>query len=151
AAPGSRGALLNVRTTVAKPNVSPASHHLTIWSRMSRTLGHPSSARNSAYAGSAWFSDLPVAAIPRSPHRGAQVGKARTGEPAQHDRRAQRRDYGIPALVLSAARPAATVLCLFEGVAGQHAVTDRGAGVQSHPRQAIRHGVADVVEMRRTA
>src|SRR6516162_5115759 len=38
AAPGSRGALLNVRTTVARPNVSPASHHLVIGSRMSRTL-----------------------------------------------------------------------------------------------------------------
>ena len=40
AAPGSRGALLNVRTTVARPNVSPASHHLTIGSRMSRNRLH---------------------------------------------------------------------------------------------------------------
>src|SRR6185437_1783355 len=40
AAPGSLGALLNVWTTVASPNVSPASHHLPIWSRMSRTIGH---------------------------------------------------------------------------------------------------------------
>src|SRR5260370_15651651 len=38
AAPGSLGALLNVRTTVARPNVSPASHHLEIGSRMSRTF-----------------------------------------------------------------------------------------------------------------
>ncbi len=38
AAPGSLGALLNVRTTVARPNVSPASHHLEIGSRMSRTI-----------------------------------------------------------------------------------------------------------------
>src|ERR1700752_4260713 len=37
AAPGSRGALRNVRTTVASPNVSPSSHHLVIVSRMSRT------------------------------------------------------------------------------------------------------------------
>src|ERR1700729_595119 len=37
AAPGSRGALLNVLTTVARPNVSPASHHFEIKSRMSRT------------------------------------------------------------------------------------------------------------------
>src|ERR1700692_4718937 len=37
AAPGSRGALRNVFTTVASPNVSPASHHLVIVSRMSRT------------------------------------------------------------------------------------------------------------------
>src|SRR5713226_3799495 len=37
AAPGSRGALLNVATTVASPKVCPAAHHLTIWSRMSRT------------------------------------------------------------------------------------------------------------------
>ncbi len=29
AAPGSRGALLNVRTTVASPNVSPADHHFS--------------------------------------------------------------------------------------------------------------------------
>src|ERR1700709_2571897 len=46
AAPGSRGALRNVRTTVARPNTSPVSHHFVIGSRMSRnrlhlgTLGH---------------------------------------------------------------------------------------------------------------
>src|SRR5260370_4499247 len=38
AAPGSLGALLNVRTTVARPNVSPSSHDLEIGSRMSRTF-----------------------------------------------------------------------------------------------------------------
>jgi hypothetical protein len=38
AAPGSLGALLNVRTTVARPNASPVSHHLEIGSRMSRTI-----------------------------------------------------------------------------------------------------------------
>src|SRR6516225_494376 len=37
AAPGSRGALRKVRTTVARPNVSPASHHLVTLFRMSRT------------------------------------------------------------------------------------------------------------------
>src|SRR5580704_7121356 len=40
AAPGSRGALLNVWTTVASPNVSLAAHHLVMGSRMSRTAGH---------------------------------------------------------------------------------------------------------------
>src|SRR5262249_10573234 len=47
AAPGSRGALENVRTTVARPNVSPASHHFSIWPRMSRTP-HPSTKRSPA-------------------------------------------------------------------------------------------------------
>src|SRR5690348_2416457 len=37
AAPGSRGALRNVLTTVASPNVSSAAHHLVIVFRMSRT------------------------------------------------------------------------------------------------------------------
>src|ERR1700761_9484038 len=37
AAPGSRGALRYVRTTVARPKASPASHHLVILPRMSRT------------------------------------------------------------------------------------------------------------------
>src|ERR1700721_2573659 len=37
AAPGSRGALRYVRTTVARPKLSPASHHLVILLRMSRT------------------------------------------------------------------------------------------------------------------
>src|SRR6185312_1849727 len=37
AAPGSRGALRNVLTTVARPNVSSAAHHLVIVFRMSRT------------------------------------------------------------------------------------------------------------------
>src|SRR5580704_16789871 len=37
AAPGSRGALRYVRTTVARPNVSPAAHHLVTLFRMSRT------------------------------------------------------------------------------------------------------------------
>src|SRR5271170_2627008 len=36
AAPGSRGALRYVRTTVARPKVSPASHHFVILLRMSR-------------------------------------------------------------------------------------------------------------------
>src|SRR5262249_1214604 len=45
AAPGSRGGLLNVRTTVARPNVPPASHHLETGSRMSRTIV-PSAARD---------------------------------------------------------------------------------------------------------
>src|SRR5215468_11223657 len=42
AAPGSLGALWNVRTTVARPNVSPASHHFWICPRMSRTGRIPS-------------------------------------------------------------------------------------------------------------
>src|SRR6266566_1369662 len=37
AAPGSRGALLNVRTTVARPKVSPACHHAPMSVKMSRT------------------------------------------------------------------------------------------------------------------
>src|SRR5581483_3430124 len=40
AAPGSRGALRYVRTTVARPKLSPASHHLVIRFRMSRTSSH---------------------------------------------------------------------------------------------------------------
>src|SRR5579862_9563606 len=36
AAPGSRGALRYVRTTVARPTVSPASHHFVTLLRMSR-------------------------------------------------------------------------------------------------------------------
>src|ERR1700749_561311 len=40
AAPGSRGALRYVRTTVARPKGSPAAHHLVIGLRMSRTLCH---------------------------------------------------------------------------------------------------------------
>ena len=38
AAPGSRGALRYVRTTVARPKVSPASHHFVTLLRMSRTV-----------------------------------------------------------------------------------------------------------------
>src|SRR5580658_7092069 len=38
AAPGSRGALRYVRTTVARPTVSPASHHFVTLLRMSRML-----------------------------------------------------------------------------------------------------------------
>src|SRR5215469_881453 len=49
AAPGSLGALWNVRTTVARPNVSPASHHFSICPRMSRTGRIPS--RNTHFAG----------------------------------------------------------------------------------------------------
>src|SRR5215469_13436175 len=45
AAPGSRGALRNVRTTVARPKVSPSSHHLVIVSKMSRTAHLKSSDR----------------------------------------------------------------------------------------------------------
>ncbi len=40
AAPGSRGALLNVLTTVARPKDSSAAHHFDIMSRMSRTDDH---------------------------------------------------------------------------------------------------------------
>ena len=40
AAPGSRGALRKVRTTVARPNTSPVSHHFVIGSRMSRNQLH---------------------------------------------------------------------------------------------------------------
>src|SRR5262247_3560987 len=53
AAPGSLGALWNVRTTVARPNVSPASHHFWICPRMSRTGRVPS--RNRHFAGPNMF------------------------------------------------------------------------------------------------
>src|SRR5262252_7295706 len=81
AAPGSLGALLNVLTTVAKPNSSPASHHLTIWSRMSRTAGHPLSARNSAYVGPERSSEprqpaeLPASGAPGQPLPHAEEGE----------------------------------------------------------------------------
>src|SRR5580700_947764 len=62
AAPGSRGALRNVATTVARANVSSPSHHVTIVSRMSRTAPPRSlpgftTLRQRHHTGLPWFSN----------------------------------------------------------------------------------------------
>jgi FAD/FMN-containing dehydrogenase/Fe-S oxidoreductase len=55
---------------------------------------------------------------------------------------------GVPALVLAAALGAAAVEGLGAGIAGEHPVADRGAGVERHPGQAVGHRLAHVVEVR---
>src|ERR1700727_42967 len=80
------------------------------------------------------------------PDQPSSVPKALQGEGGL-----QRRDAGVPALPLGAALGPAASPRRLDGVAGQHAITDRRAGVERDPRQAVSHGVTDIIEVRRTA
>src|ERR1700685_2499627 len=63
----------------------------------------------------------------------------------------ERRDHGLPSLVLVAPGQAASVTSRLYRVTGEHAVAHRSAGVESHPGQARGHRVADVLEVRGAA
>ena len=75
-------------------------------------------------------------------------GGGRRAQRAQRVRGHQRGDAGLGALVLLGPGHAGALHGLRVGVAGQHPVADRRALVEGYPRQAGRHGVAHVLEVR---